>query len=90
MGDLYFKGNGVFRNYTTARRWYARSCRLGDEQAAFNLGYLYLHGLGVEKGLDAARRHYAIAAQAGIWQAQAALETLGDPQSERLCSVACH
>ncbi len=46
LGDLYRYGTGVSLNFDEALFWYEKAVELGDEKAAFKIGYLYLKGLG--------------------------------------------
>ncbi|WP_298546151.1 tetratricopeptide repeat protein [uncultured Aquimarina sp.] len=46
LGDLYKNGTGVSLNFDEALFWYKKAVELGDEKAAFKIGYLYLKGLG--------------------------------------------
>ena len=64
LGDVYYFGYGVVKDYKTAFDWYMKSIttnkRDGDVQ--YSLGYMYEHGQGVAKNYDKALEHYTIAA----------------------------
>ena len=44
---MYYKGEGVARNYGRALQWYKKSSQQGDARAQFNLARMYYKGEGV-------------------------------------------
>lgn len=70
MGALYFKGEGVARDYTEAIKWYRLAAQQGYAKAQFNLGVLYDTGLGVAQNHTEAVRWYRLAAELGLAIAQ--------------------
>lgn len=64
VGDFYYYGNGVQRNYNRSVQFYHLSAGAKHAQARFNLGFMYQHGLGVPQDFHLAQRYYdaAIAA----------------------------
>lgn len=44
LGELYFRGQGVPPNNTTAREWFEKSSAQGNADAQYNLGFLYDKG----------------------------------------------
>jgi len=47
LGNLYYLGLGVERDYARAARYYSMAAFAGDLAAQVNLGHLYGNGLGV-------------------------------------------
>ena len=41
LGELYYNGEGVAKNYAKAREWYEKAAAAGNTDAMFNLGVLY-------------------------------------------------
>ena len=64
LGDSYWYGKGVPRDWVKAGRAYSEASRNRIAQAMFNLGYMHQHGAGVEKDLHLAKRYYDKAAAA--------------------------
>ncbi|WP_299160890.1 T9SS type A sorting domain-containing protein [uncultured Tenacibaculum sp.] len=46
LGILYKYGKGCALNYNKARKWFKIAVELGNDKAAYTLGYLYLKGFG--------------------------------------------
>ncbi|WP_435260671.1 T9SS type A sorting domain-containing protein [Tenacibaculum sp. nBUS_03] len=46
LGNLYKYGIGCNLNFNKARKWYLKAYKLGNNKAAYSLGYLYLKGFG--------------------------------------------
>ena len=46
LGVLYKYGRGCKLHYNRARKWFQRAAELGNDKAAYSLGYLSLKGLG--------------------------------------------
>jgi len=68
MGDNYYYGRGVTRDYAAAYGWYLRA---GDYPGAkSSLAYLYEEGLGVGRDYQKALAYYSEAAAAGDAGAQ--------------------
>lgn len=49
MGNSYYNGEGVEKNFVEAVKWYRLSAEQGNAEAQFCLGYCYYSGAGVEK-----------------------------------------
>jgi len=47
LGRMYFKGEGVTRDYAEAEKWYRKSAEQGNSIAQKNLGMMYFKGEGV-------------------------------------------
>lgn len=46
LGILYKYGIGCRLNFNKARKWFKKGAQLGNDKAAYSLGYLYLKGFG--------------------------------------------
>ncbi|UXM96489.1 hypothetical protein N5853_14310 (plasmid) [Bartonella sp. HY329] len=44
LGILYYKRNGLKRNFSEAFKWFSRAAEQGDMNAQNNLGLLYNNG----------------------------------------------
>lgn len=67
LGKLYFRGQGVPPNNTTAREWFEKSAAQGNADAQYNLGFLY----------DKGQEDYA---KAHKWYKKAAAQRHADAQ----------
>jgi TPR repeat protein len=65
LGILYYNGEGVARDYTTARKWWEKAADKGDASAMSNLGSLYLGGQGVAQDSAKALELFKKAADKG-------------------------
>lgn len=65
MGDIYFLGKGVTKDFVQAGRWYRKAADAGHPEAQFMLGYLYQEGLGVPKDKATAIQLYRTAEDQG-------------------------
>lgn len=54
LGNKYFSGDGVAKDFSKAAYWYEKSASQGNAEAQQQLGFLYMHGLGVEKNFQKA------------------------------------
>ena len=70
LGDKYFYGKGVARNWTLAIYWYRKSADQGNALAQCNLGYCYKYGEGVTQDSVEAVRWYRKSADQGHATAQ--------------------
>lgn len=62
LGDSYWYGKGVPRDWVRAGRAYAQAARHRIPQALFNLGFMHQHGAGVAQDYHLAKRYYDRAA----------------------------
>jgi TPR repeat protein len=76
MGDRYFYGNGVERDYTTALEWYRKAAGHGSADGQYNIGWLFENGFGVTQDSAQATLWYQKAADQGDGHARAALGRL--------------
>ena len=51
LGELYHKGEGKWRDYREAFKWYQMASINGSRQAQHQLGTLYARGQGVPRNL---------------------------------------
>lgn len=58
LGEMYYNGNGVEKNYTIAKRMYERSTEFGYNKGEAELGRMYEKGEGVEKNPEKAFELY--------------------------------
>ncbi len=65
LGDKYYYGFDVAKNYKKAAEWYFRSAQQGDALAQCNLAYMYFNGYGVTKDYQKAAELYRKAAEQG-------------------------
>lgn len=47
IGDLYYEGKDIDRNYLEAMRWYKKAAAGNDLYSMYKIGVMYLHGDGV-------------------------------------------
>jgi TPR repeat protein len=47
LGNMYFYGEGVEKDYQKAMEWYEEAAKQGNADAQFKLGYMYFYGEGV-------------------------------------------
>lgn len=70
IGDAYYYGHGVSRDYTEAARWYRRSAEHGNAMAQSTLGDIYYYGRGVPQDFLEAAHWWQLAADQGVAVAQ--------------------
>lgn len=73
LGNRYYYGMGVTRNFTLAVYWYRKSAEQNEADAQFNLGLCYDNGKGVTQDFAEAVRWYRKAADQGHASAQLTL-----------------
>ena len=76
MGDLYFEGQGVARDYRQALFWFKLSAAKGNAAARYNLGVAAEQGRGLPVSIAQATSFYKQAAEAGGVPAMLALARL--------------
>ena len=70
LGERYYKGNGICKDYEEAEKWYLRAAENGHVSAQQMLGHCYWHSeLGKCKPDEALRWYHAAATQGDV-QAQ--------------------
>lgn len=65
LGEAYYFGLGVHRNFRDAFEWWEKAASQGDATAQCSLGWMYLHGLGVPRDSNRAAEWYRKAASQG-------------------------
>jgi len=78
LGNLYYLGWGVPRDYGKAYTWYRRAALRGNPHAQRNLGMMYEYGLGVRKDRMLAFGWYHEARRHGNVRAERYLQSLGE------------
>ena len=86
LGDMYFTGDGVSKDFGEATKWYRQAAEQGDERAQYKLARMYEQGEGVPRDFHEAAQWYRKAGEQGNADAQANLGLLyekgtGVPQS---------
>lgn len=76
LGNLYYSGLGVSKNYQSAFTWHQLAAQQGNASSQNMLGSMYEHGLGVEHNQQSAINWYQKAAIQGIMEAKKALVRL--------------
>ena len=69
LGEKYYHGTGVEKNYETAAEWYQKAAETGHVKAMVALGNLYSQGLGVIKNNEETIKWYQKAADVGYSEA---------------------
>ena len=80
LGDLFYFGLGVDKNFQEAADWYTRAARQGHKESQFALGEMYTRGQGLPKNTTKAITFYT---QAAKQNHQLAMIRLGDLYSRR-------
>jgi hypothetical protein len=70
IGDAYYYGHGVSRDYTEAARWYRRAAENSNAMAQSTLGDIYYYGRGVPQDFLEAAQWWQRAADQGVAVAQ--------------------
>ena len=70
LGDVYYFGRGVAKNYAEAVKWYKKAAERGHAGAQNDLGWMYQKGLGVPTDYAEAVKWYKKAAEQGNVTAQ--------------------
>jgi len=70
IGDAYYYGHGVSRDYTEAARWYRRAAENSNAMAQSTLGDIYYYGRGVPQDFIEAAHWWQLAADRGVAVAQ--------------------
>jgi TPR repeat protein len=70
IGDAYYYGHGVARDYAEAARWYRSAAERDNAMAQSTLGDIYYYGRGVPQDFVAAVQWWELAAEQGVAVAQ--------------------
>lgn len=75
LGDIYFNGHGIEKDYTKSIFFYEIASKKGIPRASYQLGFIFEYGLGVNKDIQTAVKYYTKSANEGNGDA---LYTLGN------------
>lgn len=69
VGDSYYYGRGVPRDWTRASQMYTEASQHRVAQASYNLGFMHEYGAGLPQDLHLAKRYYdkALEAQSDVY-----------------------
>ncbi len=70
LGEMYYLGQGIPRNYHEARKWYGKAAERGYAAAQYNLAQMFRRGQGGSKNLVEAAKWFRKAAERGFAKAQ--------------------
>lgn len=70
LGLMYWKGEGISRNYDSALHWFLEASKRGNNSAKTYIGYMYEQGQGLPKDEREALQWFREAAEGGIAEAQ--------------------
>jgi hypothetical protein len=88
---MYYKGDGVARDYTEAARWARRAAEQGYSRAQADLAYMYEQGRGVPLDYVAAYSWYTLAVAGGEHHSASRLKSLAHVMSpEQLRTAQAH
>ena len=73
IGAMYYRGQGVAKNYQEALKWYRLAAAQGIAMAQYNIGELYHNGKGVAENYQEALKWFRLAAAQGEELAQASI-----------------
>jgi TPR repeat protein len=76
IGDAYYYGHWVTRDYAAAARWYRRAAASGNALAQGTLGDMYYYGRDVPQDFVSAATWWQLAADQGVALAQLNLSVL--------------
>ena len=65
LGCLFYRGEGMPRNYKKAIQHLNRACEKGNAEACFLLGSMYIEGKGCDKSCETAAKIWTQGAEAG-------------------------
>lgn len=63
IGLMYFRGEGVEQNFSTAFTWFKRGLANGDALCQHEIGLMYLHGYGVQQDAYKASSYFKAASE---------------------------
>ena len=76
IGDAYYYGHWVSRDYSEAARWYRRAAASGNPMAQATLGDMYYYGRNLPQDFVAAVYWWQLAADQGVAMAQLNLSVM--------------
>lgn len=63
IGQMYYDGDGVKRNYEEARSWFEKAAKQNHAEAQYMLGLIHYYGRGVQKNFTTAAQWFGKAAK---------------------------
>ena len=76
LGDCYYKGIGVAKDYEKAMLWFRQGAEVDHPYSLYSLGFCYEKGQGTEADRGTALYYYRRAAALGSASGKKALERL--------------
>ena len=76
LGDVYYLGHGVPKDYEAAVKWYQRAANKGNALSQSTLGDIYYYGYGVPQNYVEAAKWWQLAANQGAHVAQLNLSVM--------------
>ncbi len=70
LGDLYYYGESVPKDYGEAAKWYRMAAEQGHDEAQYELGNMYYNGVGVPQNYILAHAWVNLASANGYSDAQ--------------------
>ncbi|MEO1829143.1 MAG: tetratricopeptide repeat protein [Pseudomonas sp.] len=90
LGQLYYRGERVERNYASALNWLEKASIQGQPQAQYRLGMMHFQGEGVTRNLPQAYIILKMAAVNGSNEAMDAADLVALQMNEQETQVANH
>ncbi len=76
VGMMYFRAEGMSKDYGEALRWFRKAADQGNADAQFNIGVMYRNGQGVSQNYAESFKWYQSAADQGYLKAQMAVASM--------------
>lgn len=76
LGNCYYNGKRVTRNYTSAAAWYQKAATQGHTDAQYLIGKMYYEGKGVSKSTAKAKQWLEKASRSGNKEAEKLLRKI--------------
>lgn len=76
LGNIYYMGLGVERDYKQAAHWYERAAINGSKAALINMGIMHFQGLGVKQDLLRSFAWFRLGGKAGRKSAETHMKYL--------------
>ena len=87
IGRMYYKGDGVPKDYKEAVKWYRKAAEQGSVDAQYMMGRMYYKGDGVPKDYKEAVKWYRNPAEQGSAGAQLDLGSIYKNKLKNLCEA---
>jgi TPR repeat protein len=76
LGNLYYTGLGIRRDYAKAMHWYHLAAMQGDVSAQYNIGLMHLQGFGIQPDPISAAAWFLLAKDNGSARAETHLRRI--------------